>query len=574
MPCLVVPSARRGHHTTRHPDRCRREYRGGNIIEPLLAEPALQWVDQTLDALSVDELIGQVMCVYLDSPTACEWWTDLSELGLKPGATMFVSRTSGQAQQDSDYLRQVSDVPMLVAGNLEAGLHNFITDARALAVPMQVAATGRRRQFAEQLAGDLALQARSLGINWAFGPVVDLAVNPRNPITGTRSASGDPVIVTEVAGAIVETLESVGIASCVKHFPGDGFDNRDQHLSTTTNPLGWAESDGLFGQTYTSMIRRGARSIMAGHIRLPHVAAEFGANETEAALPASLSRWLLRDLLRDRLGFDGLISTDSTSMAGFTSVMPRAQALPAALNAGCDLILGNIDVAEDFGHLRTAVRTGVLTEERLRDAARRVLSLKASLGLHDGSAQSSIARPRAGWLRELADESVTLIKGDRADAALDRERDRRILLYVLGDEPSSMEPSAGLAERFAAELGARGAEVTLQRIPGPFRSIAAERIHQLEYDVCVYFANTKLPESSNNLGPVWSHFKGADAPRHAEVRYVLVSVSDPFLLPELPSVQIAVNGYTPTVEVVDACVAKLYGESQFKGVSPVTAAPM
>src|SRR6185312_13394971 len=127
---------------------------------------------------------------------------------------------------------------------------------------------------------------------------------------------------------------------------------------------------------------------------------------------------------------------------------------------------------------------------------------------------------------------------------------------------------------FAAELGARGAEVTLQRIPGPFRSIAAERIHQLEYDVCVYFANTKLPESSNNLGPVWSHFKGADAPRHAEVRYVLVSVSDPFLLPELPSVQIAVNGYTPTVEVVDACVAKLYGESQFKGVSPVTAAPM
>lgn len=315
------------------------------------------------------------------------------------------------------------------------------------------------------------------------------------------------------------------------------------------------------------MIKRGARTAMASHIRLPNVASSLGA--TDPDLPASLSPWLIRDVLRDRLGFDGLITTDSTSMAGFTSAMPRSQALPAALNAGCDVILGNIDVAEDFNHLRNAVRDGVLTEERLREAARRVLLLKASLG-SGLQRRLPIAEPAANrWLRELADQSVTLIKGDPADPALDARSDRRILLYVLGDEPSSMEPSHGLADQFATELTARGAEVTVQHIPQPLQGIAAERERQLEHDVCIYFANMKWPERSNNVAPVWSHFKGSDAPRHAEVRYILVSVSDPFLLRELPAVHTAINGYTPTREVVEACVAKLYGESAFFGTSPV-----
>ena len=514
----------------------------------------------------MDELIGQVMCVYLDASTAVQWWDRLAGMGLKPGSTMLVARTADQARQDVAHLRQVSEVPMMVAGNLEAGLHNFITDARALATPMQIAAAPRRAELAEQFATELAAQAHDIGINWAFAPVIDLALNARNPITGTRAASSNPAIVRDVAGVIVETLEASGVATSIKHFPGDGLDDRDQHLCTTTNPLDRAEWERLFGRTYEAMIRRGARTVMVGHIRLPKVVAGLGAGHSD--LPASLSPWLIRDVLRGHLGFDGLVTTDSTSMAGFTSAMPRSEALPAALNAGCDVILGNVDVAEDFNHLRTAVRDGVLTEERLREAARRVLQLKASLG--PGPQRPPVAERAADrWLHELADQSVTLVKGDPSCPALDVRSDRRILVYVLGDEPSSMEPAHGLADVFAAELTARGAEVTVQHVPQPLQSIVAERDRQLAHDVCIYFANLKWPERSNNVAPVWSHFKGADAPRHAEVRYILVSVSDPFLLRELPAVHTAINGYTPTREVVEACVAKLYGESAFLGSSPV-----
>jgi beta-N-acetylhexosaminidase len=132
-----------------------------------------------------------------------------------------------------------------------------------------------------------------------------------------------------------------------------------------------------------------------------------------------------------------------------------------------------------------------------------------------------------------------------------------------------MEPASGLADRFVQGLTRRGAKVTVRHIPQPTRSIPDERRLQLAHDVCIYFANLKLPESANHWGIQFSDFKGADAARHAEVRYLLVSVTDPFLARDVPAVQAVINGYTPTVEVVDACVAKLYGESPFRGMDPV-----
>ena len=168
-----------------------------------------------------------------------------------------------------------------------------------------------------------------------------------------------------------------GVAVAIKHFPGDGIDERDQHILTSVNSLSREEWDESFGKIYSSLISQGAETVMVGHIALPAY-----ADRDERFLPASLSRSLITGLLREKLGFNGMVSTDATPMVGFTSAMPRARAIPSAIAAGVDMILFNKDIDEDYRFLLEGIRDGILTVERLDDAVTRILATKAALGLH------------------------------------------------------------------------------------------------------------------------------------------------------------------------------------------------
>lgn len=534
---------------------------------------AAQWVESTRDAMSVEQKVGQIMCPYLRTSDVPSWVAWLKEKGIEPGGVMLLMNSREQSRSDVAALQAASTVALLVAANLESGAVNFLRDAEAFANPMQIAATGDP-VHARRLAIHCARAANDVGVNWSFAPVCDVALNPDNPITNTRTFGDDAETVAQMTEAYVAEMEARRIATSTKHFPGDGVDGRDQHLVTTNNDLDVDEWEREFGSVYRRAIAAGTRTIMVGHIRHPAFTRAFVPDvKPSQILPATLSRELLTAVLRERLGFNGMAVSDNTAMAGYTTAMPREQALVCSINAGIDMLLGNVDLEEDFGILVSAACRGDIDRARLDEAVTRVLAVKASIGLHlpaAGAAELPDIDEEARWRDELAAASVTLVKDTQALLPLDPSRHKRALVYVLGDEPTFYDPSGAFAPHFADELRSRGLEVEIRSIPGNSTTIAeAAKMHEA-FDVCLYFANVRHVGNTQTLRLSWSPWQGWDAPRHvAKLPTALVSIADPYHLQDVPMIKTAVNGYTPSISTVDAIARVLFGEATAAGRSPV-----
>lgn len=219
-----------------------------------------------------------------------------------------------------------------------------------------------------------------MGLNWSFAPIVDINYDFHNPITNVRTFGNDPEKVLAFASQYLKGADESGVAVAIKHFPGDGVDERDQHILTSVNSFSTEEWDKTYGYVYKNLIDQGAKTVMVGHIAQPaYVKAQNeNASREERLRPASLSPELLGGLLRKKLGFNGLISTDATPMVGFTSAMKRSEAIPQAIAAGCDMILFNKSLEEDYRYLLDGVKNGRVSEERLDEAVLRILATKAS----------------------------------------------------------------------------------------------------------------------------------------------------------------------------------------------------
>lgn len=540
---------------------------------PPLSQAQAAAVDEALGSLDEAAKIGQLFCSYLHGPDTGQVLAEWEKAGFAPGAVLLLARDADQTRDDVDLAQAWSTVPLLVAANLEEGAGVIGNHDDAFANPLQVAATGDAEQ-ARRLGLACGSRGRELGINWAFAPVIDLGINPRNPITRLRTFGRDPHLVAAMGAAYVRAVQECGVAATLKHWPGDGVDGRDQHLLTTENTLDMATWRASFGEVYRAGIEAGAMTVMPGHIRLPALTREAGAEGAASAdLPATLSADLLQNLLRGELGFEGLIVSDNTAMAGFSTVMPRHLALPTALMAGCDVLLGAIDPVEDFQTVLDAVERGAVPLARVDEAVRRVLTLKARLGLLDAPATSAFTTvPKAeidAWKRECAARALTLVRDRDGLLPLSTARFSDALVYVIGDEPTFYDPTGGYAQRFTAQLAERGLTVTTRPIPGEGRNIRTERDLQREHDLVIYFANVRFGGNSNDSRISWSHPQAPEVPRHVDVPSIVVSIADPYHLSEMPSVSTFINAYSPTDHTVDAVISALFGESPFRGTSPV-----
>src|SRR6476619_35154 len=226
----------------------------------------------------------------------------------------------------------------------------------------------------------------------------------------------------------------------MKHFPGDGIDERDQHVVTSYNTLPADEWDQTYGRVYREMIDYGVQSVMVGHIGAPELSRKYRPRIADSEIrPATLSPELLQYLLRGELGFNGLILTDASQMIGLTQAMKRSELVPATIAAGCDMFLFFRNPAEDFGYMLDGYKSGVITEARLHDALRRILALKASLGLHLKS-RGALVPPAEALAKigseahlaiaaEIADKTVTLVKDTAQNLPITPQTHKRIRLY-------------------------------------------------------------------------------------------------------------------------------------------------
>ena len=557
-----------------------------------LNDTDIQWVNDTLSVMTLEEKAGQVFCPmgFSDDPgllhhMLCE--VHVGGMMYRPGPAAYIQNTHRAIQS-------MAKIPLLLAANTENGGNGLAFEGTSFGQPMAVAATDDPEN-AYRMGYTACAEGAALGLNWSFAPIVDINYEFHNPITNVRTFGSDAERVIACGSAYMRGAKENGVAVSIKHFPGDGVDERDQHILTSVNSLNREEWDASFGKVYSTLIGQGAETVMVGHIALPAY-----ASEEEKYLPASLSRSIMTGLLRQKLGFNGLISTDATPMVGFTAAMLREKAIPTAIAAGADMILFNKDLDEDYRFLLAGIESGLLTEERLDEAVTRILAVKAALRLHEkqktgtlvpGTEALSVVgcEKHRAWAKEVADKAVTLVKDTQQLLPLSGEKFKRVYLNVIQKDLSPDNPVVqswkALFERegFQVTVRDRRVSITVQDM-GDIPGMSAEKkalMHEMyrstreareAYDLYVYICNMENASNNTTLRLNWNvaFGLGDDAPWFvSEVPALMISTAYPYHLFDAPMLKTSINAYAGTPDYQRAVMDKLMGRSAFTGKSPV-----
>lgn len=543
-----------------------------------LDDQAIEWIQMTMSEMSQEEKIGQLFC--LISTTAQE--AELLDIFhvMKPGGIMYRPCTTEEAVELTKVLQKLSKVPMLIASNLEKGGNGIVVEGTMVGSPATVAATADV-DFARKLGLICAREGRAVGGNWAFAPIIDIDYNFRNPITNTRTFGNDPKRVAAMGRAYVEEVQKLGVAASIKHFPGDGVDERDQHLVTSINSLTCEEWDLTYGAVWRACIEAGALTAMIGHIMQPAWSRKLNpALKDEELLPASLSSELMNGLLREHLGFNGMIVTDATTMAGMTIPMPRSKAVPMSIAAGADMFLFTRNLEEDYAFMCQGVSDGVISKERLDEAVTRILATKAALGLHDAWSAPNLetARQVIGceehreWATECADKAVTLVKEEAGVLPISPKKTPRILYYPIEAEQGfAYSVKVGVCEQFRKMLEEEGFQVSVfTPFGGKEGKVQTEKDIIDNYDLILYCLNMATKSNQTTVRIEWQQPMGANCPHYiTSIPTIAVSVENPYHLLDMPRVRTFINAYSSTEESLHAIMNKLTGRSEFKGKSPV-----
>ena len=543
-----------------------------------LNEEKIEWVEQTLKGLSTEEKVGQLFCVNFREGEETE--IDYVYNILSPGGCMYRTIPMKKAIEFTEKVRKKAKIPLLIAANLEKGGTGIVEEGTLFATPMEVAAT-QNEEMAGHLAEICAEEGMAVGANWAFAPIIDIDYNFRNPITNTRTFGSDPETVRTMGTRFVKDVQKRGMAVSIKHFPGDGRDERDQHLVTSINDLSCEEWDNSYGKVYRSCIEAGALTCMVGHIMQPAYTRYFNPGiKDEDILPGSLSKELMTDLLRKKLGFNGLIITDATTMAGYTLPMSRKDAVPFSIANGADMFLFARNLKEDYEFMLDGVRRNIITSERLDEAVSRILAVKAALNLeNDRTLSIEKAEQIVGcdkhkkWAAECADEAITLVKEEPGVLPLTKEKYKRILFYPIESEGgfAIYKSKTGIGERVMDELREKGFEVdTFHSMSGmEGRTIPTTDITE-KYDLIIYIASLSTKSNQTAVRIEWAQPMGANCMHFKnDVPTIFISLENPYHLLDVPRVKTYINTYNSNEILLKELVKKLLGESEFKGHSPV-----
>lgn len=527
-----------------------------------LEDAQIAWVEAALSGMTAQEKVGQLFLV-MGQDYEPERLLSMVRSGRVGGVLFRPEKTQALCERYAS-LDAAARIPLLHAANLEEGGAGAASDATCIGFPMMVAASDDA-QAVERFARVCAVEGRRAQVNWTFSPVSDLDLNSLNPITNVRTYGSDVQRVMRCTRGYMQTVQACGVAACAKHFPGDGVDGRDQHLHPTYNTLCAKEWYETYGAVYRNLIEGGLLSVMAGHIAAPYVEMELDPQKTPRdCLPASLNPTLLQGVLRDRLGFNGLITTDATIMGGYCMAMPRREALPASVMAGCDMLVFSTDFEEDYSFLMTALEDGRLTQERLDEAVRRILALKARVCGRGTEAQEVPARR---WRRECACKAVTLVEAIEPGALPISPRQYPLVRLIVQGRDTICDGS--MTEIATAWLEQAGYAVEVyDPYADELRGVPKTRCDRLT----LYLSNYEQASNQTVVRAGWCQKHALDIPRFLnEETCVYVSFGNPYLLRDVPRIKTYINAYTATRDTIEVTLEKLSGYGEFTGVSPVNA---
>jgi beta-glucosidase-like glycosyl hydrolase len=348
--------------------------------------------------------VAQLLLPALRWDTTVGWEKErpLIEKGLQLGVGGFIlfGGVEDAVRSLTKELRQRSRVPLLIGADLERGAGQQISGATGLPPLAAIAALGDT-DAVRRAARLTAREARTMGVTWDFAPVCDLDIEPANPIIGTRSLGSNPRLVAKLASEWVDACQAEGVLACAKHFPGHGRTTVDSHMAmpvVNTSRQELLENDMV---PFRAAIEAGVASIMTAHVAFPAL--------DPSGMPATLSREILRWLLRQQMKFEGLIVTDAFIMDGVLEGRTEGDAAIRALDAGCDVLLYPKDLVAVAHALEKGLETGALDRDRIQYSLRRRQKWAQWAAPPNEYRRASAAD--VAWGAQLADRVIQVVRG-------------------------------------------------------------------------------------------------------------------------------------------------------------------
>ncbi|WP_171056129.1 glycoside hydrolase family 3 protein [Paenibacillus sinopodophylli] len=444
-----------------------------------------QTAKNLVETLSFRQLLNQVCC-----PTYGMAGKERLE---EFGAMFFHPMERTELQQIIERFKHFCSIPPFIVSDLECGPGNMILGATKFPYMMGLSQTNSA-ELAYEVGASTAIEAGELGYNWTFSPVADLAVDPDSPVVSIRSAGKNPEQAIKIAGAYMTGMQDHGMMATIKHFPGDGYSSWDQHLTTPVLPLdadAWRNGPGHVFQT---LINQGAMTIMPGHIGFP---AFDEPDDRGLYPPATVSKKLLMDLLRNEMGFEGLVVSDAIEMGGVVGYMNYYDACAAALTNGCDMLLFPRMDERFYIEMEKRFDSGSLTLETLRDRACRIVSLKEQFGLFEDTQSASQKRSpdkavHAALAEEVMKQSITLVRDRASLIPYPLLPETKVLHAVI---MNNHERYGELFEKMKLEISRYSHSVDQWIDPGPdalFKAVADKT-----YDVIICSIGSRLSYGLN-----------------------------------------------------------------------------
>ncbi len=561
-----------------------------------LDRDAARWVETTMKKLSSDQMVGQLLMprfagVYTSSDS--DIYDRLAQLiqeahvggvigfgGEEPVPQVLLNPTYGPIILGQplalasmlNRLQAIAPIPLLTAADFEWGVGMRIEGATRFPRAMAFGAAGDE-QLAVEAGRITGVEGRALGVHVDFAPVADVNNNPRNPVINIRSFGEDIGQVGVLTAAWVRGLQAGGMLATVKHFPGHGDTAVDSHLGLPVIPHPRERLEQLELAPFRAGIRAGADGVMVAHIELPALDKTPG--------PATFSHPVVTGLLRDDLGFQGLIYSDAMNMEAVVQMGSAGENAVKAVLAGIDVVLDSRDTMDAFRGLKGAVESGRIPRERIEASVRRILTAKARLGLHRQRVVNLDAAPlvvgtrrHAAVARQVAERAVTLIKDERGSVPLKLPASGSVLFLSVLDYPRGWRiaaPSRAMQPALRARWpDLQSVEISDATTPN---ELALIRAMAPRFDAIVAGVFVRVSSSSNRLDlapPVADLLR--DLVRSSERRgqpFVSAFFGSPYVpmsVPELPAMLLT---YDLSDYAEEAAVRALAGEIAIGGKLPI-----
>jgi len=398
-----------------------------------------EWAKKTLSEMSLDQKIGQLLMVPAYTTNNSMYnkaQIDKFISDYQIGGIIFMQGSPRKQAEHANEFQTKSKIPLLVGQDSEWGLNMRLDSCIKYPRNMALGALDNDSLLFD-FGQEIARQCRAVGVHVNFAPVVDVNNNPKNPVIGTRSFGDNKHNVTQKSLMVMQGMQSKGVIATAKHFPGHGDTNVDSHIDLPVIKHSRQRIDSLELYPFTHMIKHGCMAMMVAHLYIPSL-------DPTPNQPSTMSKPIVQGMLRDSLGFQGLIFTDAMNMGGVTKFHKTGDAELKALKAGNDVLLFPGDVPLVVARIKEAVQKGEITENEIDNHVYRILLAKEWLNLHNqklvavDSVYKVLYSRNAKLLQtKLQKKSTSLIKNYQNTIPIkDLENKKMICVQMGKSEPS------------------------------------------------------------------------------------------------------------------------------------------